>query len=49
MSQFFLLLLPLALGRNNSYCIIAGSKIRNIFPLKLFTVLFKYKLVRPTG
>lgn len=47
-SQFLWLLPPLALGRNNSYYIIDGSKI-SIFLLKLFAVLFKYKLFRLSG
>ena len=45
-SQFLRLLPPLALGRNNNYYIMDGSKIRSIFLLKLFVALFKYKLFR---
>lgn len=44
--QFLWLLPPLALGRNNNYYIIDGSKIRSIFLLKLFVALFKYKWFR---
>ena len=42
----FVIITTTALGRNNNYYIIDGSKFRSIFLLKLFVSLFKYKLFR---